>query len=557
MFLERITDRSSNAIRCGKQRGTCVGLSSNRSGHQAFNLRIRVRIPLTLICSAVAQLVERPAVNRIVTGSIPVCGANGAVVQWLRMPRCQRGDRGFESPQHRISGSVGEQQNRLPVKQPPQGYAGASPAAPSNPRSSKGRTPCFERGDSGSNPFLGAILDRSRNGTGTGLFRLPFHQARSTMAIIQAILAFIAQSLSRIVNTAFGWAMVALFGKVPANRQFQLSMLSLASLLWALTVIGIIAPRAGTWLISCINLPSFIESKWIRLAMLPGALILPILVGYLTMWMMEPDARPKSKRQKFATILRGYPFAFALSVTCLYMLLIVPLMKLQDLLRRWRSEHVPVMIPPEKYASFVADLKEVLRKGHFRTSEVEAGLLLSLPTRLLSALSLDAVHSFVARQLVTLKWSGGEIIVHPSDLVIRGKALHVMRIHALIVERLSLSSIYFTWHKEAHEMEDALLEIKTAVNQSPDEAGTALIVARTNELVEKLRRLHLPQDEWNVLYREALQVRCAVLDLEHSVCRRMKHENRAAPHAVHEHDHLAEKLAFGAVALLRLLRKAG
>lgn len=67
MTTSRIENRT--AINLG-----IAGLSSNRLGHQAFTLRIRVRVPLTLY-SAVAQLVERSAVNRMVTGSIPVCGA--------------------------------------------------------------------------------------------------------------------------------------------------------------------------------------------------------------------------------------------------------------------------------------------------------------------------------------------------------------------------------------------------------------------------------------------------------------------------------------------------
>src|SRR5580658_1696517 len=80
LFLRRLllemTDMTTSRIEnlTGYNLGL-AGLSSNRSGHQAFTLRIRVRVPLTLRHSAVAQLVERSAVNRMVTGSIPVCGA--------------------------------------------------------------------------------------------------------------------------------------------------------------------------------------------------------------------------------------------------------------------------------------------------------------------------------------------------------------------------------------------------------------------------------------------------------------------------------------------------
>ncbi len=207
-----------------------AGLSSNRLGLQAFTLKIRVRVPLTLFSrsvgfvprrlrcssapaataprrlafavrsfpsgrsvgfvrlrnrcdhllqqrpcfgthSAVAQLVERSAVNRNVTGSIPVCGAilvlsfsgpgrrvvsaeiGGSsplstamrkIVQWQdaglwgqlhgfdsRSFSQIRPRRDATKMQSRLLGSVGEQLNHLPVKQPRRkAFAGASPAAP-------------------------------------------------------------------------------------------------------------------------------------------------------------------------------------------------------------------------------------------------------------------------------------------------------------------------------------------------------------------------------------------------------------------------------------------
>lgn len=88
----------------------------------------------------------------------------------------------YAPSQEETFGSVGEKQSHLPVKQSPQGFAGASPAAPTKcpgspigrdaclrsrrlvvrvhrrahfPRSSNGRTRRFERWNGGSNPSLG------------------------------------------------------------------------------------------------------------------------------------------------------------------------------------------------------------------------------------------------------------------------------------------------------------------------------------------------------------------------------------------------------------------
>lgn len=152
-----VTSRSESLIETAAGSGV-AGLSSNRLGLQAFTLKIRVRIPLTLFRSAVAQLVERSAVNRAVTGSIPVCGAIwccrsvdqdaalSARRSGVRVPSAPPWEGSFSgrtpacgasytgsipvlSPNYitsdattlasRPRGSVGEQQYLLPVKQTP------------------------------------------------------------------------------------------------------------------------------------------------------------------------------------------------------------------------------------------------------------------------------------------------------------------------------------------------------------------------------------------------------------------------------------------------------
>ena len=78
MIFMGITDMTTSRIESLISRSILglTGLSSNWPGHQAFTLRMRVRVPLTLIHSAVAQTEECSAVTRVVAGSTPACGAN-------------------------------------------------------------------------------------------------------------------------------------------------------------------------------------------------------------------------------------------------------------------------------------------------------------------------------------------------------------------------------------------------------------------------------------------------------------------------------------------------
>ena len=52
------------------------------------------------------------------------------------------------------------------------------------------------------------------------------------MLPIGAVFAFVGRQLGRILSLAFSWATMALFGRVPEDRQIFLSLMAAASLLW-------------------------------------------------------------------------------------------------------------------------------------------------------------------------------------------------------------------------------------------------------------------------------------------------------------------------------------
>src|ERR1019366_9808584 len=134
------------------------------------------------------------------------------------------------------------------------------------------------------------------------------------MVIFQAILALILKSAGRILNMAFGWATVMLFGKVPQRRQIFLSIITFGSVLWIFSVLGIAFPKLASFLLTFAQLPDWVAAGWIRLGMLIAAAIIPSLVGGLTIFMLDPEDRPKGFSGKATSILRGYPYTFGLEI---------------------------------------------------------------------------------------------------------------------------------------------------------------------------------------------------------------------------------------------------
>ena len=324
------------------------------------------------------------------------------------------------------------------------------------------------------------------------------------MVIVQAILAMLFRSAGKLLNTAFGWATVMLFGRVPQDRQIYLSLVSFGSVIWLLALVGIAFPKIGTFLLSFVPLPDWVDRTWIRLAMLAAAVLIPGIVGVLATRLVDPEDR---KGGFVTNVLRGYPYTIGLAVTLVLMLVFAPVLKIRDLVRRWTTQHVPVIVEAVDYPTVVDDLQNALRAGGIETARGRPSWMLRLPTKLLAFFAGSAVGELVAATLTRLYAPNLDVLLHPSDMVISGREKEAARARAIIAEHLTFTRAYLTWDKEANEMEDALRRIWESVQQGSDVDA----LARLRALDARLDKLTLPYEEWEVLFRQKLQVERAAL----------------------------------------------
>lgn len=334
---------------------------------------------------------------------------------------------------------------------------------------------------------------------------------RPAMATLQAILAFFLRSFGRIVNTAFGWATTLLFGKVPAKKQIYLSMTTFGSVIWLFVTLGIALPRFAAFMLAFVTLPEWFNDNWLRLVMLVAAATIPPIVGVLSMLMVDASDRPKTIGGKLLRVVKGYPYTFGLAVTILCMVIVAPAMKVRALVKRWSTQHVPMVVEMEDYLSVVNDLQEALKQGGVHTRRERATWLLRAPTKLLTIFSGDEFEKLMADNLTVLVADTCEVLLHPSDLVIRGRELDVARVHATLTERLTYTKAYLTWDKEANKLEDRLRKIWLKIM---DKRARGVVLdreslAELSSIEEVLRKLPIAYEEWEVLFREKLQVeRC-------------------------------------------------
>ena len=320
------------------------------------------------------------------------------------------------------------------------------------------------------------------------------------MVLLQALLAALTRSAGKLLNTAFAWATVLLFGRVAQNRQIYVSVIAFGSVIWLVALIGVAFPAVGTFLLSFVPLPDWVDKKWVRLAMLAAIVVLPLGVGVVSVLMYDKDRRPHGAAATIKVVLKGYPYTIGLATTLTAMIILAPIIKIRALSKRWTSEHVPVVIRSTDYVLVVEAAQRALAEGGLQTEVRRATWMLRLPTKILTFFASGAVSDLVADQMAMLSSKAVEVIVHPSDLIINGRAAAAAHARSIIAERLVFTPAYLTWDRQAHELEDRLRAVWKA-RQTRD----LVDLDRDIGAIETdLRRLEVPYDEWDVLFRELL-----------------------------------------------------
>jgi hypothetical protein len=321
------------------------------------------------------------------------------------------------------------------------------------------------------------------------------------MALITGLVGLLGRFAGRFANATLGWATTLLFGKVPQRKQNLLLIIVFAALGWVAAVVGIIWPDVGSLLIAAVPLPEFVDEAWVRLAMLAAAVLLPLVVGTVALFIADKDQRPGGAGL-LKMVLRGYPFTLVLVLTVIVLAGVGTLRKLRSLSRRWQDAHVPLIVKPGGYERVLADVHDVLGRAGMELDVRSAPAAVSAPARLLDAVAGRGLGSLVPDQLMLLSSTELEILVYPSDLAISGTREAVARARAAVVDKLTESPTYQTTTAEAQAIEDEIEQIARP-EHSP---APGVDEARIAEIGRKLARLVVPFEEWETLYRQKLQV---------------------------------------------------
>ena len=324
------------------------------------------------------------------------------------------------------------------------------------------------------------------------------------MAIIGSLFAALGRFAGKLLNAVLGWATLLLFGKVSGSKQTVLLLVALGSLVWVVTLLGILIPDIGTFLLAFVPVPDFIDETWVRLAMLALAIVIPLIIGAAAIFLTEAGRRPKGGGL-LVGILRGYPFTLVLALTIIVLGGVALARKLRSLSKRWEDAHVPVIVQPGGYERVLDALEGVLDRAGLEVAKKPAPAVVSMPPRLLDKVAGRSLGALVPDRLMLLAGDDLEVLVYPSDVAISGTKSAMARARAAIASRLTDTPAYMTMSAEAQHVEDLIRE---AAGDADDHNGGSVRsrIARLRALDIVLSRLTVPFDEWETVYRQRLQV---------------------------------------------------
>src|SRR5712671_291705 len=339
------------------------------------------------------------------------------------------------------------------------------------------------------------------------------------MAVLATLFGMLGRFAGKLLTTTLGWASILLVGRVPQDRQVVLALVTCGSVVWAVAVVGVVLPYVGAFLLAAVPAPSLIGESVLRLAMLIAALLLPVVVGAATIFVVEPARRPTG-RAIAEQVLRGYLLSPTLAVTLILLALVGVARFVHHLALRWSDAHIPIVVRPGGYDRVLVDLERALDDAGLDVERRAAPSLLALPGRMLGAIAGAGIRSLVPDRLTELRGRGLEVGLYPSDIAIAGDKLSVARARAAIASRLTATAASMTTSAEAQEIEARLERLSAArvaggtpgadANAAAQGAaatgGSLDPQAELRSIDSALAILTVPHDEWEVLYRERLQV---------------------------------------------------
>jgi hypothetical protein len=203
-----------------------------------------------------------------------------------------------------------------------------------------------------------------------------------------------------------------------------------------------------------------------------------------------------------------------LSAAFLVLLLTVPVLRVASAVRGRQDVQMPLITTGKSYRVAADLIATTLRRHGFSIARVEPPWWSAAPAEILHRMSGEAFRAYVPEQTAYYRGDQLEVALYPNALMLRGTLEETGRAHGLLVEALTgQPDMLQTTSVEAQDIERQIQRVWSVFRQNPDAHRNARpLISRLNEIAADVSRRALPFDEWQVVYRQALQLARALGD---------------------------------------------
>jgi hypothetical protein len=324
------------------------------------------------------------------------------------------------------------------------------------------------------------------------------------MAILQALIALIGRSAGRILNAIFGWAVRALFGATSGAQEALLTAVVAAAALWPLLLIGIAAPRIAAFAVAFVPISASVPDWVMRAIWIALAIAVPAIVGVALAWKAPPSEERTSSLVRLA---RGYPTTLAISIAFWLSFVSIPVMRLVTLARGRQNAFIPLITSGHGYDQAGARIHSVLQARGFGLVAREPGFWVRAPFQVLRTLGGASLRSYVPHRLIHLWAPDFTAALYPSSLLLTGTEQKTVLAHGILVEALTPCDAFQTTDPDAQNIEAQIRRVWAALARHREaHTDSPLLQSRLHDIVSDIARLEAPYDDWQTVYREALQL---------------------------------------------------
>lgn len=328
------------------------------------------------------------------------------------------------------------------------------------------------------------------------------------MALLQALIAYIGKSAGKILNAIFGWAVIALFGRTAPRQHMLLTGVVGMAAVWPLLLVGIAFPKLAALVLAFVPLSAQVPTWAVRIVWIALALAVPLIVG----WVIAAKAAPGTVDEHFVTrMMRGISVTLGIAGAFLLMFITVPALRIASAMRGRKDEHVPLITDGDDYLRAADEIDRVLQRHGLGAMRSEPSWWLAAPSHVLQKLGGKALRGYFPTHLAYWKGPDLEIALYPSDILIRGKNHETAWTHGLLDEAFAEGPGLMTHDAATQDLERQISRIWALYRERPrDHEGSTALLGRLHDVAREIGRLKADYDQWQVVYRKAVQLGLAL-----------------------------------------------